>query len=105
MSAVAQMILILGMAGLFTSAFAQTTTGSIAGTITDISQAVVPKASVKATNVSTGVSVSTVSSGSGQYEFLSLPAGRYLITVSHEGFETSQLTDISLNVDQRSPWM
>ena len=101
-SAVAQMILVLSMAGLFTTlAAGQTTNGSVAGTVMDISHAVVPQASVKATNVGTGVSVSTTSGSSGQYEFLSLPAGKYVITISHEGFETSQRTDISLNVDQR----
>jgi len=78
----------------------QTTTGSIAGTVTDSSQAVVPKAAVKATNSSTGVVSSTTSDSSGRYEFLSLPAGHYSISATHEGFETSVLSNIVLNVDQ-----
>lgn len=99
---VARLIFLVSLAGLLTSvASGQTTTGSITGTVTDTSQAVVPQAFVKATNVSTGVSATTVSNSSGQYEFLSLPAGIYVITVAREGFDTSQLTDIPLNVDQK----
>jgi hypothetical protein len=82
-------------------AVAQTTTGSIVGTITDASQAVVPQATVTAANASTGVAAKTVANASGEYEFLSLPAGSYSITVSHEGFSNSQLADVSLNVDQK----
>jgi hypothetical protein len=78
----------------------QTTTGSIVGTVTDSSSAVVPQATVKATNEKTGVASSTVSNVSGRYEFLSLPAGQYSISVTHQGFVTSQLTGISLDVDQ-----
>ncbi len=79
---------------------AQTTPGTIVGTVTDSSGAVVTQAKVTATNEKTGLVNSTVSNGSGRYEFLSLPAGEYSISVTHEGFVTSKLTGISLNVDQ-----
>ena len=89
------------LSGLIPQAgWSQTTTGSIVGIVTDSSQAVVPQAAVTAANVSTGVAINTVSNASGRYEFLSLPAGKYSISVTHEGFVTSQQTDISLNLDQ-----
>lgn len=78
----------------------QTTAGSIVGTITDVSNAVVPGAIVTVTNESTGVTSSTTSNPAGRYEFLSLPAGRYSISVKHEGFITGQVTGISLDVAQ-----
>ena len=100
--AVSRLVIALAFACLLSSMDrAQTTTGNITGTVTDISGAVIPQASVKVTNASTGVLASTVTGNAGQYEFLSLPAGTYVITVTHAGFDTSQLSDISLNVDQR----
>lgn len=78
----------------------QATTGSIAGTVTDPSQAVLPQAAIAATNVSTGVTNNTTSDSSGRYQFLSLPAGNYSIKASHAGFDTTQLSGITLNVYQ-----
>ena len=61
----------------------QVTTGTIAGTVTDASGAVVPGAAVTATNTSTGVASSTTTNSSGRYDFLSLPAGTYNLSAIH----------------------
>lgn len=94
----AAVLLFAGLTPLFVSG--QRTTGSIAGTVTDASGAVVPGASVTVTSESTRVANTTTSDPSGRYEFLSLPAGRYSISAVHEGFVTTQLTGISLDVAQ-----
>ena len=69
--------------------FGQATTGSIGGTVTDPSKAVIPGADVTVKNVSTGVTSSTKSNYSGHYEFLSLPAGQYTESVLHAGFSST----------------
>ena len=80
---------------------AQATTGSIAGTVTDPSRAVIPGADISVQNVSTGVTSSTRSNDAGHYEFLSLPAGEYTESVVHAGFSTTNLSALTLNLYQQ----
>jgi hypothetical protein len=78
-------------------AFAQTTvsTGSIVGTVTDATGAVVPNAKVTITGP-TGQTIHTTTNGSGAYSSGSLVPGAYSVRVEGKGFKTSQLT---LNVE------
>ena len=76
----------------------QTIYGSIAGTITDPSGAVVSGAKVQARNEQTGASSETVSSGAGVYRFPELPLGRYTLTVTMSGFQQTQLTGIDVQI-------
>src|SRR5580658_7772054 len=55
--------------------------GSISGTVTDPSGAVVPKATVTATNTDTGIKQSVASDEKGFYSFPSLPVGHYDLEV------------------------
>jgi hypothetical protein len=89
---------------LVTSSFhcwGQATTGSIAGTVTDATGAVVSNAAITATNTSTGVTSHTTADSSGHYNFLSLPAGFYTVSVEKTGFDTTTLTGISLRLYQQ----
>ena len=61
---------------------AQTTNASIYGSIFDSSGAAVPRALVTASNVKTGVTLSTVTNGSGVYIFPSLLPGEYTVAPS-----------------------
>jgi hypothetical protein len=79
----------------------QATTGSIVGTVTDATQAALPQAEVTETNASTGVVSTTISDSSGHYEFLSLPAGTYTVSVVHSGFDTTTLPGLSLSLYQQ----
>ncbi len=80
------------------SAYAQAISGNLVGTVMDSSSAVVTNASVEATNVGTGVTATTSTSGSGAYRFENLPVGPYKITVQASGFKTVvQQVDIVLN--------
>jgi hypothetical protein len=56
---------------------------------------------VSATNASTGVASRTTADSSGHYAFLSLPSGTYTISATQSGFGTTNLTGISLRVDQQ----
>jgi hypothetical protein len=79
---------------------AQTITGSIRGTVTDPSGAVVPGAKVLATNVDTGVVSQTVTNRSGLYNFQFLPIGRYKINATATGFDTQDVGPFQLGIDQ-----
>jgi|HubBroStandDraft_6_1064221.scaffolds.fasta_scaffold07847_3 hypothetical protein len=65
---------------------AQTFRGAITGTVTDPSGAVIPNAQVKATETSTGIDHSTVSTSDGQFSFQDIPLGFYKVTVTAAGF-------------------
>lgn len=98
---------ILGMmaVGLVFSVFikqanAQVLYGSIVGTITDQSGAVVPGASVTVINEQTGLTRSSKTSPSGTYQVLDIPPGLYKLSVSAGGFKTLARTGISISVGQ-----
>jgi hypothetical protein len=82
--------------------FAQAGRGSISGVVSDPSRATVSGAKVTALNQATGVTLHTVTSEAGLYGFVSLPPGTYLITASHEGFESVAQDNVLVTVDQAS---
>jgi outer membrane receptor protein involved in Fe transport len=80
-------------------ALAQTDTARLIGTITDASGAVVPNAALTVTNLGTGRIVTTQTSGSGEYVFNALTAGKYHIEVKQSSFKTAT-ADFTLEVSQ-----
>jgi len=68
--------------------FAQLETGTVSGTVTDPSGAVVSNAKVTAKNLRTGLARTATSSANGSYTIVSLPPGRYEMTIEAAGFET-----------------
>ena len=75
---------------------AQTFRGSINGTVTDSSGAVVPGAKVTATDVSTSAGRDTVSSGAGEFLFSDLPLSTYTVKVEASGFQTTEVTGVQV---------
>jgi hypothetical protein len=70
------------------SAFAQVGgTGSIQGTVTDPSGALVTSATVTATNIATGVETSRKTTDAGFFVLPLLPAGEYTVKVNATGFQ------------------
>jgi len=63
-------------------------TGSIQGTVSDPSGAVVPNATVIATNVATGAKTTRQTTSAGLYVLSPLPAGEYTVAVSSAGFQS-----------------
>jgi hypothetical protein len=84
--------------GLFAQAGA---TGSILGTVTDATGAVIPGAKVTVTNTGTGVPFHTVSSSAGDFLAPGLQPGTYSVTAEAKGFQKSVTTGFSLSVDQK----
>src|SRR3989442_10092149 len=82
--------------------YAQRETGSIAGSVTDASQAAVPGARVVAKDLGTGVEHSVLSNDVGLYVITALPASRYSVTVSHDGFSQQRILELALQVGQQA---
>ncbi len=78
--------LILATSLVAVSAYGQTFRGSINGTVTDPSGAVVPGASVKATNDATAAVHEATTTSGGEFSFQDLNLGTYTITVTAAGF-------------------
>ena len=76
------------------SGLAQQTLGSLNGTVVDPSGAAVAGAMVTATNAAINVTASATTSGTGYFQIFNLPIGTYVVKVSREGFEVTQLTSI-----------
>ena len=75
------------------------TTGTISGSVTDSSAAVVPNAKVTATNVATGVASSAIANATGFYSIPNLNPGPYRLNVVVPGFENFEQTGIVLQVN------
>jgi hypothetical protein len=69
------------------AAFAQTSGGTITGTVSDPAGAVVASAAIQARNTDTGAVYPVASSSTGNYTIADLPAGTYEFTVSVAGFK------------------
>lgn len=76
----------------------QTFRGTILGTVTDPSGAVVGGATVKVRNVGTGQERSTTTSADGSYSVPELPIGTYTVTVTQAGFKTFAATSVTVDV-------
>ena len=83
------------------AALAQSTQGSILGSVKDSTGAVVAGATVKLTNTDAGISRTAVSSTSGDYQFLDLVPSHYDIEVSAQGFESWKLSGAALTARQQ----
>ena len=93
-----QLLLLISSAGLL---YAQGGAyGTILGTVTDNSGAVVANAKVDVTNTETGVVAHTKTSSSGDFTVPSLNPGRYSVAVESTGFQKSLTTGVVLTVDQ-----
>ncbi len=79
---------------------AQTTSGSITGTVVDAQNAMVPRATVKATNMDQNrVFTTTTTDTSGIFVFPQLLPARYAVTVEKEGFRKFEQRGVVLEVN------
>ena len=92
------LLLIAPGTGMFGQAGA---TGTILGTITDSSGAVMPNVKVTVTNTATNANYTTVSGSSGDYTVPELKPGAYTVSATASGFQTSLTQSFVLAVDQK----
>ena len=80
---------------------AQAVSGTILGSVTDPTGAVVANTKVTIINEGTGLTRTVTSDANGEYVAPSLPTGRYTVTAEIAGFKTLALSNIEVGVDQR----
>jgi len=82
---------------------AQTTNGTISGTVTDSSDAVVTGANVSAQRVGGGDTRNTVTGGNGEYRIESLTPGAYIVKVRAPNFSTTQFDNVVVSASVITP--
>jgi hypothetical protein len=88
---------LLALSLLSIAGWAQTQLGTIFGTVTDETGAVIPKANVTVLNPSNGLQRSASTDAGGQYHVAGLPIGVYTLRVEKEGFEAKVHETLVLN--------
>ncbi|MGO9093966.1 MAG: carboxypeptidase regulatory-like domain-containing protein [Bryobacteraceae bacterium] len=86
LGALAMALLLMGQS----QSFAQSTYGTIVGTVYDPSGAVILNAKIEAQNEGTSASRAVNTDAQGDYRFVNMDPGTYTITVSAQGFATTQ---------------
>jgi hypothetical protein len=82
-------------------ALAQIDQGSISGTITDSSGAIIPGAKITLINTATNLTFTRIASSAGEYTFAPLKIGDYTLTATATGFETTKRDHIQVDVSSK----
>src|SRR5580658_7893863 len=78
----------------------QQITGSIRGTVSDPSGAIVQAATVTAKQIETGLTRIAITDRQGEYVLVELPIGHYQLEIQAKGFQTYLQQGISLDINQ-----
>ncbi len=81
-------------------AFAQSTFGTILGTVQDQSGSILADVTVTATNVDTGGTRSAPSNAAGQYQFPNMQPGTYSVSAAKAGFASVKTDGVTLDARQ-----
>ena len=82
-------------------AFGQSQTGSLSGTVVDVTGAAVQGADVEARFPSTDLTLHTVTSEAGLYVFPAVPAGTWTVSVQKQGFKKVIEENLEIFIAQR----
>lgn len=93
---------LIAVVALFTGvAFSQIDTGSIVGSVHDSSGAVLPDATVTATNSATNITFTTKTNAAGEYQFNALKPGDYSLKAAASGFSAQVIPAVTIHVQSR----
>jgi Carboxypeptidase regulatory-like domain len=96
-----RILLMLVLISSSCSALLADTVGSISGTVTDQTGAVIPDTTVTALNLDTTVQQTTRTNANGFYNFIALPVGRYEIEILRDGFNPYKRTGLVIDVNSQ----
>src|SRR5688572_20369118 len=82
-------------------AWSQLSSGSILGTVSDSSGAVIPGVSIKVTNPAIGLTREAITNESGNYRVDQLPIGTYTVEAELSGFKKDVHQNVRVEIDQR----
>jgi len=92
------LLLVLAVAPVY----AQVVTGTIAGTVTDESGAVIPGAKIVAVDLASAIQYTAVSGGNGSYEIPDLPFGVFKVTVTAPKYNTVVFQEVKVDASKTS---
>ena len=87
---------------LATTAQAQTSRGTVSGTITDPSGAVVAHATISLTHTETGLHRATTTNDAGIYRFDAVDLGPHELKITHPGFNASVATGLGVDANRNA---
>ncbi len=93
-------LLLLLVTAMSSAAYAQLSTATMFGTVSDPTGAAIPKATVTITQTDTGFVRSVVTNGEGGYRADFLPIGPYRVSIEASGFKKLDRTGITLTVTE-----
>jgi hypothetical protein len=99
-SAIAPMLALVILLAAPLRLSAQILYGSLTGTVTDASEAVLPNAHVTVLETQTGVSESQTTDSAGIYRFPALLPGTYKVTISATGFATQETENVLVHANE-----
>jgi len=95
--------LLVACHALLITAFAQSASATLSGTVEDTNGAVIPGVTITVTNNATGAQRQTTTNKEGYFVVSLLPPSRYQITAQNQGFTTVRIPEVVLNVgDQKA---
>lgn len=80
--------------------FAQVTTATLVGVVSDTSGGVLPGATVVTTNMGTGIARQSVTDMRGEFVLTALPVGRYSVKIEMPGFKPHTVEGLALSAGQ-----
>jgi Carboxypeptidase regulatory-like domain len=86
---------------LVSNVFGQRITGTILGTVTDPTGAIIPGVTITVTNVETNLRQNTVTNERGYYEIPYLPLGEYVVIAELSGFKRAEVRGVVLRVESQ----
>ena len=95
------LMLAIALLGAARAAQAQFDTATVVGTIKDASGAAIPSVKVTLTNLENGIADVRTSNGEGNFEFVSVRAGVYLVSGEKEGFSIALMDNLRVQVGAR----
>lgn len=98
-SAICFLLLFVVHSSLSTNVHAQSSTATLTGTVSDQAGAVIPGVNVAVINFDQGFQRSTTTSEDGIFIVTTLPPGKYTVKAGREGFITTEMRDVVLNVN------
>jgi hypothetical protein len=90
---------ILSVIALFSTYSAQTSRGTVSGTITDTNGAVIAGAKIDLVNKATSVARTTTSNDVGIYRFDAVDLGKYDVKITQQGFKQYVATDLDVTAN------
>jgi hypothetical protein len=84
------------------SLIGQTTDSNLVGRVEDQTNAVVPSATIEATNTATGIKYRTQTDSAGTYRINNLPVGGYDVSAAAKGFTTANVRGVALELNHNS---